>query len=52
MRRSATSFGELAEWDTSEYTPSAYELRLTAVDRNNVILSGPATCTIELELLP
>jgi proteasome lid subunit RPN8/RPN11 len=47
-----TSLGELAKWDTTQHSPLPYEMRLTAVDRNNVILAGSPTCGIELELVP
>lgn len=46
------SFGQLALWDTAGLPAGAYELRLTAVDRNNVILDGSPTCTTWLELVP
>jgi proteasome lid subunit RPN8/RPN11 len=51
-RARVTSLGELAEWDTSEHNPMPYEMRLTAVDRNNVILAGSTSCSIQLELVP
>lgn len=52
MRRRDASFNQLAEWDTAEYPPATYELRLTAVDGNNIIIAGTAECVISLELVP
>ncbi len=48
--RRDVSFGRLAAWDTSEYPAATYELRLIAVDRNNIILTDSAACLIEVEL--
>jgi len=50
--RRETSFGQLAVWDSTAAPAAAYELRLTAVDRNNVIIAGSPTCTTMVELLP
>jgi len=47
-----TSLGLLAEWDTTPHTPALYELRLTAVDRNNVRLANTALCLITVEVSP
>ena len=51
-RRSGTSLGTLAIWDTAPHQPTAYEMRLTAVDRNNIRLTNSATCLITMTLLP
>jgi hypothetical protein len=51
-RRRATGLGQLAGWDSEGYAPSRYEMRLTAVDRNNIPLAGSVPCAIELELRP
>jgi proteasome lid subunit RPN8/RPN11 len=51
-RGKATSLGQLAKWDTTPYSALPYEMRLTAVDRNNVILAGSPTCAIQLVLVP
>lgn len=49
-RRRSTSFGQLAEWDTTDQPPRLYQIRLTAVDRNNVILANSPVCLVEIEL--
>jgi len=49
-RRRPTSLGQLADWDTEGLAASQYEVRLTAVDRNNIILAGSTPCTVELGL--
>jgi proteasome lid subunit RPN8/RPN11 len=46
------SFGRLARWDTTEFAPGAYVLRLTAVDRNNIRLANSPICEVQIELLP
>jgi len=51
-RRRSSALGELATWDTSELQPGLYELRLTAVDRNNIILTDSPSCMVEVELVP
>lgn len=50
--RRSTELGQLALWRTADYRPGLYELRLTAVDRNNVRLSQSPGCQISLELGP
>lgn len=45
-----TSLGLLAEWDTTAHTPALYEVRLTAVDRNNVRLANTALCLLTIEV--
>lgn len=47
-----TSLGLLAEWDTAPHTPALYDVRLTAVDRNNVRLANTALCLIMVEVAP
>ena len=47
-----TSLGLLAEWDTTPHTPALYEVRLTAVDRNNVRLANTALCLVTVEVVP
>ena len=51
-RRWDTSLGQLGRWRTKDVQPGLYELRLTAVDNNNIRLSNSAPCMINLELLP
>ncbi len=51
QRRDAT-LGLLAKWDTSSHRPGMYEMRLTAVDRNNVRLVNTQLCLVALELAP
>jgi proteasome lid subunit RPN8/RPN11 len=50
VRRWSTSLGRLAVWDTTPLAPAIYELRLTAVDRNNIRLGAASICTIQLEV--
>ncbi len=50
--RRSTTLGQLALWDTSDYLTGQYEIRLTAVDRNNVRLSQSEQCQINLEITP
>ena len=51
-KRASTDLGTIATWDTSPHQPAAYEMRLTAVDRNNIRLTNSAMCLITLELQP
>lgn len=46
------TLGELAVWDTAATPPGAYEVRLTAVDRNNVRVANSPMCAIPLEVMP
>lgn len=48
-RRDQT-LGELGTWDTTNLIPTQYDLRLTAVDSNNVILQSAPICQITVEL--
>jgi proteasome lid subunit RPN8/RPN11 len=50
--RRSTKLGQLAAWNTTDISPGVYEIRLTAVDRNNIILSNTARCEIAIELVP
>jgi proteasome lid subunit RPN8/RPN11 len=50
--RGSTKLGELATWDTESLSPGAYELRLVAVDNNNIKLVGSPNCAIGFELTP
>lgn len=52
VQRRQTDLGLLTKWDTSELPFGRYELRLTAVDRQNIPLPGVASCQIAIELLP
>jgi proteasome lid subunit RPN8/RPN11 len=49
-KRADTDLGKIATWDTTLHQPAAYEMRLTAVDRNNIRLTNSAMCLITLEL--
>lgn len=50
--RGSTKLGELAMWDTESWPPGVYELRLVAVDNNNIKLPGSPSCAIGVELTP
>ena len=50
--RRDTKLGLLAQWDTTSFPPGVYEVRLSAVDRNNIILPASPPCTILLEMTP
>jgi hypothetical protein len=52
VQRRQTDLGLLTSWDTSELPFGRYELRLTAVDRQNIPLPGVASCHIAVELFP
>ena len=47
-----TTLGTLARWDTTAYAPGGYELRLTAVDPNNIGLANTDLCELQIELIP
>lgn len=51
-RRRGTSLGELATWNTAEFPSGLYEMRLTAVDRNTLLLQNATPCMITIELTP
>lgn len=44
--------GELASWNTTGLTPGPYELRLTAVDRNNIRIANSSACLVGVTLGP
>ncbi len=44
--------GQLTVWNTSEMSPGVYQIRLTAVDRNSIIVPNTARCQIAIELVP
>lgn len=46
------NLGTLARWDTTDYAPGLYTLRLTAVDRNNIRLAHTERCELQIELMP
>ncbi|MCP4428941.1 MAG: hypothetical protein GY803_31030 [Chloroflexi bacterium] len=51
-QRQDTNLGVLATWDTIPHQPAAYEMRLTAVDRNNIRLTNSVDCQIQIEITP
>lgn len=51
VQRRQTDLGLLTNWDTSELPLGRYELRLTAVDRQNIPLPSVASCQIAVELV-
>ena len=51
-RRRGTKLGQLASWDSTLVPAGIYEVRLTAVDNNNIRLSGSPPCAIAIELAP
>jgi proteasome lid subunit RPN8/RPN11 len=50
--RQSMLFGELGRWDTSGYPSGHYEVRLIAVDNNNVRLANSELCQIVIQLEP
>ncbi|PID86814.1 MAG: hypothetical protein CSB13_02380 [Chloroflexi bacterium] len=44
--------GLLSAWDTAELTPGVYEIRLTAVDHNSIIVPNATQCQLTIELVP
>lgn len=50
--RKDIKLGELATWDTTSVPVGVYEMRLTAMDNNNIRLSGSPPCAIAVELIP
>lgn len=52
VQRRQTDLGLLTTWDTTGLAAGAYDLRLTAVDRQNIPLPGMASCQIAVELRP
>ena len=51
-KRRSTAFGQVAVWDTSQFEPASYQLRLTAIDRNELLLAHINTCIVTVQLLP
>ncbi|MCA9959505.1 MAG: Mov34/MPN/PAD-1 family protein, partial [Anaerolineales bacterium] len=51
-KRWNANLGQLGQWDTTNYQAGSYELRLKAVDRNNVRLNESEMCQISLDLRP
>ena len=51
-KQADTDLGTIATWDTTPHQPATYEMRLTAVDRNNIRLTNSAICQITLDLNP
>ena len=47
-----TRLGTITEWNSAGYPPGNYELRLAAVDRNNIRIAGSSPCSIEVNLMP
>ena len=52
QNRRGTKLGQLATWDTASAPAGDYEMRLSAVDRNNVRISGSPPCAIAIEVTP
>ncbi len=50
--RRNTNLSQLGLWNTRDYLTGLYEIRLTAVDRNNIRLAQSPTCIITLEINP
>ena len=47
-----TNLDTLVRWETTNYAPGVYDLRLTAVDPNNIRLVSTALCELQIELIP
>jgi len=47
-----TNLDTLTSWETTNYAPGVYDLRLTAVDSNNIRLVSTALCELQIELIP
>lgn len=47
-----TTLGTLVRWDTTNYTSGLYDMRLTAVDSNNIRLVSTDLCELQIELIP
>lgn len=43
---------QLATWNTTGYAAGPYEIRLSAVDLNNIRLANASPCSISVELVP
>lgn len=51
-QRRDVDLGQLVSWNTEDVLPGLYEVRLTAVDRNNIRLPGSPACVVGLQLAP
>ncbi len=51
VQRRQTDLGLLLNWDSSELPLGQYDVRLTAVDRQNIPLPNVASCQISVELV-
>lgn len=51
VQRRQTNLGLLLNWDTSELPLGSYDVRLTAVDRQNIPLPNTTSCQISVELV-
>lgn len=47
-----TTLSTLARWETTDYAPGVYDMRLTAVDSNNIRLVNTERCELQIELIP
>ena len=52
VQRRSLTFGKLATWNTTDMPPGIYDVRLVAVDKNNIRLAEAPSCSIELLLMP
>jgi proteasome lid subunit RPN8/RPN11 len=50
--RGDLKLGKIASWNTTAVAPGVYEMRLSAVDSNNIRLSGSPDCIIALQVNP
>lgn len=50
--RNSSEFSTLATWNTQEVPAGKYDVRLTAVDANNITLNNSPVCAINIELFP
>lgn len=51
-QRRSDQFSTLANWNTNDAAAGMYDVRLTAVDSNNIRLTNSPNCLINIELLP
>jgi hypothetical protein len=49
-RRRAADLAELASWNTSDYVPGPYELRLIAVDNQEIRIKSAPICAITVSV--
>jgi proteasome lid subunit RPN8/RPN11 len=50
--RGSTKLGEIASWDVSAWPAGVYDLRLSAVDSNNIRIPTAPNCAISIEIAP